>query len=146
MKKILFLAMVGVAAAVMGADNLPDYSKAAAKSAKHVSAADWQQKNAAAIAAATDAAVLAAFVENEASAKSLLDRLEGAYRNDPIVMTQVATVTHWVTSPEPFFLWFWEPSPAAGRKVWVAALEAKAASSPDAYVSTLCRQQLDICR
>ena len=75
-----------------------------------------------------------------------MDRLEGAYRSDPIVMTQVAAVTHWVTSPEPFFLWFWEPSPAAGRKVWVAALEAKAASSPDAYVSTLCRQQLDICR
>ena len=146
MKKILFLAMVGVAAAVMGADNLPDYSKAADKSAKHVSAADWQQKNAAAIAAATDEAVLMAFVEDEASAKALLDRLEGAYRSDPIVMTQVAAVTHWVTSPEPFFLWFWEPSPAAGRKVWVAALEAKAASSPDAYVSTLCRQQLDICR
>ena len=146
MKKILFLALVGLSAAVMGADNLPDYSKSAAKSAMHVSAADWQQKEAAMIAAATDEAVLAAFVADAASAKALLDKLEGAYRSDPIVMTQVAAVTHWVMSSEPFFLWFWEPSPAAGRKVWVAALEAKAASSSDAYVSTLCRQQLDICR
>ena len=145
MKKILFLAMVGVSAAVMGADNLPDYSKSAAKSAKHVSAADWQQKNAAVIAAATDEAVLAAFVEDAASAKALLDKLEGAYRSDPIVMTQVAAVTHWVMSSEPFFLWFWEPSPAAGRKVWVAALKAKIDTTRDEYVRTFCRQQLDLC-
>ena len=146
MKKILFLALAGLSAAVMGADKLPDYSKSAAKSAMHVSAADWQQKEAAAIAAATDESVLAAFVADEASAKALLDKLEGAYRSDPIVMTQVAAVTHWVMSSEPFFLWFWEPSPAAGRKVWVAALKDMAESTTDAYVSTLCRQQLDICR
>ena len=122
-----------------------DYG-AAMKSAKDdPMAVEWQNANDQAIAEATDPDVLAAFVEDAESAKKLLDQIKPAYATCPLLLTQVAAVTQWVMLPEPFFLWFWKPSPAAGRKVWVAALKAKIDTTRDEYVRTFCRQQLDLC-
>ena len=62
------------------------------------------------------------------------------------MLTQIAAVTQWVMLPEPNALCFWKPSPAAGRKVWVAALEEKIKATADDYIKTFCQQQLDLCR
>ena len=122
------------------------YGKAMASEKGDPMAAEWQGERKCAIAAATEEGVLAAFVADEASAKALLDQLKPAYATCPMVMTQIAAVTQWVMLPEPFFLWFWQPSPAAGRAVWTKALEAKIAATNDDYIRTFCRQQLDLCK
>ena len=148
MKNLICALAVSMAASLVMADPNPyaDYGKATASDANDPMAVEWQKNRAEAIAEATEESVLAAFVEDAKSAAALLDKVQGAYESCPMVMTQIAAVTQWVMLPEPFFLWFWEPSPAAGRKVWVAALEAKIASSKDEYVRTFCRQQLDLCK
>ena len=148
MKKLLLVLSAVATLSLFAADPNPyaDYGAAMASVKGDPMAAEWQQAEAAAIAAATEPAVLAAFVEDEASAKALLGQLKGAYDTSPLVMTQIAAVTQWVMLPEPFFLFFWQPSPAAGRKVWVAALESVRCASGDRYVQTFCQQQLDLCR
>jgi len=123
-----------------------DYGKAMASAKDAPMAVEWHNQNAEAIEEATEPSVLAGFVEDFDSAKALLDRLQGAYATCPLVLTQIAAVTQWVMLPEPSPLCFWKPSPAAGRKVWVAALEKRCAEAQDDYVRTFCRQQLDLCR
>lgn len=106
---------------------------------------EWQRGNNAAIEAATEEAILAAFVADEDAANRLLSNLKGAYATDPIVLTQIAAVTQWVMLPDPWYCLFWNGPHAVGREVWVAALKQKILSSTDDYIRTLCRQQLDLC-
>ena len=148
MKKIAFVCAVTLVSTLFAADPNPfaDYGKAMASDKNAPMAVEWQASRAEAIAAATEPSVLAAFVEDAESAAALLDRLQPAYATCPMVMTQIAAVTQWVMLPEPFFLFFWEPSPAAGRKVWTAALTVKIATATDDYIRTFCRQQLDLCK
>lgn len=150
MKKLVFVltavASMSLFAVVHANPYAGDYGKAMASEKGDPMAVEWQDERKCAIAAATEECVLAAFVADEASAKALLDQLKPAYETCPMVMTQIAAVTQWVMMPEPFFLWFWEPSPAAGRVVWTKALEAKIASTSDDYIRTICRQQLDLCK
>jgi len=108
-------------------------------------AVEWQDANRAAIDAATQEDVLAAFVADEAAAEALLAKICDAYRSDPLVLTQVAAVSQWTMSEEPCWLCFWRPSPAAGRRVWTAALLKKAQSSPVEYVRMVCLEQLRWC-
>ena len=108
-------------------------------------AVNWSRAHDAEIAAATGESVLAACVESEESAAALLAKLGPAYETDPLTMIQIAAVTQWVMLPDPCFLFFWEPSPSAGRKVWTGALARKIAESKDDYIRTFCRQQLDLC-
>jgi len=108
-------------------------------------AVEWHNQNAEAIEEATDPSVLADFVADADAAKALLDKLQPAYATCPLALTQIAAVTQWVMLPEPCALCFWKASPAAGRKVWVAALEKKIAETKDDYIRTFCRQQLDLC-
>ena len=148
MKKIAFVCAVTLVSTLFAADPNPfaDYGKAMASDKDSPMAVEWQGARAEAIAAATEPSILAAFVEDAESAAALLDKLQPAYATCPMVMTQIAAVTQWVMLPEPCFLFFWEPSPAAGRKVWVSALEMKIATSPDDYIRTFCRQQLALCQ
>lgn len=147
MKKVV-LGLMMAAGVALAADPNPyaKYGEAMKPVPGDLMAVEWQNANDAKIAAATGEDVLAAFVADAESAEKLLAQLKPAYATCPLVLTQIAAVTQWVMLPEPFFLWFWEPSPAAGRKVWVEALEKKAATSGDEYVKTFCRQQLDLCR
>ena len=109
-------------------------------------AANWSLENDAAIAAATADPALAAVVADAASAEALLKQVKPAYETCPLVLTQIAAVTQWVMLPDPWYCLFWDGEHAAGRKVWVAALESLKASASDDYVKTFCQQQLDLCR
>ena len=122
------------------------YGPAMRSTEKDPLAANWSTAHDAEIAAATEESVLAAFVADAASADALLAKVKGAYETDPLVMTQIAAVTQWVMLPEPFFLFFWKPSPADGRKVWTDALARRISESSDGYVRTFCQQQLDLCK
>ena len=150
MKRLLtFSLLIALASSLTAAENLSKFAnyEAAMKSDKnHPMAVEWHTAKGEEVEDATTESVLAAFVSDEESAKALLDQIRSAYTSDPIVMTQIAAVTQWVMTPEPCAFCFWKPSPAAGRKVWVAALKAKIASSDDIYVKTFCQQQLDLCR
>ena len=143
MKKLI-LAMVMAAACAFAKDEY-DIKPDAAKAGAAPTAVEWQNRNDAAIAAATADDVLAAFVADAASADALLAKIGPAYDGDPLVLTQIAAVTQWVMLPEPCWLCFWKPSPSKGREVWNLALARKIAESKDDYIRTFCRQQLDLC-
>ena len=123
-----------------------DYTLAMQDSPKAPFAVGWSQAHDAEIKAATEEEVLAACVADAASAAALLGKIKPAYESDPLVLTQIAAVTQWVMTEDPCFLFFWKPSPSAGRKVWTEALARKIAESKDDYIRTFCRQQLDLCK
>ena len=99
----------------------------------------WQNDNEAEIADATKPETLRGFVASDAAADALLAQLKGAYASDPLVMTQIGGVTQLVLCPKC-------PKATACRRIWVAALERRIASSDDDYVKTFCRQQLWLCK
>ena len=123
-----------------------DYGSAMKSTEEHPLAVNWSQANDAAIAAATTDEALAAVVADELSAVALLKQVKPAYATDPLVLTKIAAVTQWVMLPDPWYCLFWDGEHAAGRKVWVAALESLKASTADGYTKTFCQQQLDLCR
>ena len=145
MKKLIFGLMMTAAACAFTKDQY-DIRPDAAKAGAAPTAVEWQNKNDAAIEAATKPEVLAKFVASSASADALLAQVGPAYAGDPLVLTQIAAVTQWVMTSEPCWLFFWKPSPAKGRTVWNLALARKIAESKDDYVRTFCRQQLDLCK
>ena len=100
---------------------------------------EWQNENDARLKAATAPEALAKFVESDAAADALLARIGPAYKGDPLVLTQIGSVTQLVMCPK------CDKAPAR-RKIWVAALERAKANATDDYVKTFCRQQLDLCR
>ena len=145
MKRMIFAVVMAVTACAFAKDQY-DIRPDAAKAGAAPTAVEWQNKNDAAIAAATTDDVLAAFVADAASADALLARIGSAYDGDPLVLTQIAAVTQWVMTADPCFLLFWKPLPSAGRKIWTEALARKIAESKDDYIRTFCRQQLDLCK
>ena len=138
------LAVVGVCRAV-DPNPYADYGKGMAGENGDPNAVEWQDDNRDLIDAVTTEDVLAGLVKDERSATLLLAQLRGAYSSNPRAMTQIAAVTSWVMGGEPCWFCFWKPSPAAGRRIWVAALEKKMRMAEDEYVKTICRQQLDRC-
>lgn len=152
MKKVMFSMMVAVAAAAVWAKNDPvapydGYGPAMKSTPEKPLTSVWQQEKRTAIDAATSDAVLAAFVADAASAKALLAKLEGAFTTDPLTLTQISSVSQWVMLPDAWYdvFRFWAATHADGRKVWVKALLDTAETSSDAYVKTLCLDQLRWC-
>ena len=145
MKKLIFGLMMAAAACAFAKDQY-DIRPDAAKATAAPTAVEWQKKNDARIAAATEDAVLAAFVADAAAADALLAKIGPAYAGDPLVLTQIAAVTQWTMLPDPWYCLFWDGEHAAGRKVWVTALLALKVSTSDDYIKTFCQQQLDLCR
>ena len=143
MKRMVFAVML----AAVGCATTPNEAKRdqydirpdAAQAGAAPTAVEWQNRNDAALAAATRPEVLAKFVATPAAAEALLAQVGPAYAGDPLVLTQIAAVTQLVMCPK------CDKAPAA-RKVWVAALEKAVASAKDDYVRTFCRQQLDLCK
>ena len=158
MKKLIF-AMVMAAGAMAFAEEtktaekptyvdpnpFADYGVAMKDSPSAPFAVGWSKAHDAEIIAATAEDVLAGCVESAENASALLAKVKPAYETDPLTMIQIAAVTQWVMLPDPCFLFFWKPSPSAGRKVWTGALARKIAESKDDYIRTFCRQQLDLC-
>ena len=92
---------------------------------------EWQRKNPEAVKKATEPKVLAEFVKSDLAADELLWKIGTSYAGDPVVLTQIAAVTQLVMCPK------CDKAPA-GRKVWVAALQRRRASTTDGYVRTFC--------
>ena len=158
MKKLIFAMVVAAGALAFAAETKPaakpkyvdpnkfaDYTLAMKDSAKAPFAVGWSQAHDAEIKAATEDAVLAACVADAESAAALLGKIKSAYESDPLVLTQIAAVTQWVMLNDPWYCLLWDGPHAAGRAVWIAALERKIAESKDDYIRTFCRQQLDLC-
>ena len=147
MKTSVLIAGVLAAGVCLAADPNPysDYTRAMAGVNGDPNAVEWQDDHRDLIESATSDDVLAGFVKDELAATRLLAQVRGAYSSNPRAMTQVDAVTTWVMGEEPCWLCFWRPSPAEGRKIWVAALEKKLKMSSDPYVKAFCRQQLDRC-
>jgi len=122
-----------------------DYGRAMAHEDGYQMAVEWHNAVGAKLDAAVDEDALAAFVADDAAAAALLAQVKGAYETDPIVATQVAAVSQWTMGEEPCWICFWKPSPAAGRKVWVKALVARAETADDTYVKLFCLDQLRWC-
>ena len=159
MKKLIFAMVMAAGAMAFAAETRPaekpkyvdpnkfaNYELAMKDSAKSPFAVGWSQAHDAEIKAVTEEEVLAACVVDAASAAALWGKIRPAYESDPLVLTQIAAVTQWVMTDDPCFLFFWKPSPSAGRKIWTEALVRKIAESKDDYIRTFCRQQLDLCK
>jgi len=144
MKKMLLFLMLAASVAAPAIDKALDI-RPAETDGKEPTAVEWENANAAALAAATDEDVLAAFVEDDAAAAELLAQVKGAYLTDLLVARQIAAVSQWTMGEEPCWLCFWKPSPAAGRKVWVRALVTRAETANDTYVKLFCLDQLRWC-
>lgn len=122
-----------------------NYSPAMASSPDKPLTSDWQNKQRKVIDEATSDEVIASFVKDAASAQALLAKMKGAYASDPLVLTQIATVSQWVMLPDAWYNIFWDGLHASGRKVWVEQLLEKAATSSDNYLKVFCLDQLRWC-
>jgi len=150
MKNPLFVFALVAGMSILAADTDPvapyeKYNPAMAHRDGFQMAVEWHNAAGVKLDAAVDADVLAAFVADEAAATALLAQVKGAYDTDPVVATQAAAISQWVMGEEPCWLCFWKPSPAAGRKVWVKALVARAETADDTYVKLFCLDQLRWC-
>ena len=145
MKKVLLIAVLaGVSVAFAEKKDAYDIRPDAAKAADALSAVDWQNKNDAALKAATSDAALAEIVADDDNAEKLLAKLKGAYLTDPLVAFQVAAVTQWTMVSDPWYCLFWGEH-ALGRKVWVKCLFEQIDRTDDEYVKTFCLDQLRWC-
>ena len=126
MKKIFIAVVLGAAtclAAEQKKKDAYDIKPEAAKATDAPAAERWQAQNRAKLAAATEDAVLAAFVKDEASAAALLSEVKTGFQTDPLKAFQIAAVTQYVMCPKR----------KAGRALWTAQLLAFAekAEQPD---------------
>ena len=143
MKKLIFTLALAVSAVAFGA-SLQDI-KPAAEKAKAPISVEWENKNDAALAAATDESVLAAYVTDELQADRLLSQVKEAYHTDPMVACQIAAVTQYVMQDDAWY-WLWFDGPrASGRKVWVKSLVRHVKCANDDYVKMFCLDQLRWC-
>ena len=123
------------------------YLPAMASTAEKSLAAEWQKANGEALEAVMSDDALSEAASSPKAAMDLLAQIHPAYDTDPAVATRIAAVTQWVMTPDETCWWkFWAGTPHAdGRKVWVEALLRTAETSPNAYATTLCLDQLRWC-
>ena len=144
MKNLIF-AVLTLTAAVVSAASLQDIKPAAPAPKAAPTSVEWEDKNDAALTAATDEAVLAAFVADEKSATALLAQVKEAYHTDPMIACQIGAVSQWVMQPDPWYCLFWDGPHTSGRKIWVKALMARLTNAKDDYVKSFCLDQLRWC-
>ena len=102
-------------------------------------AVEWQNANDKVLKEATKGETIASFVASDKTADALLAKVKGAYTSDPVVLTQIACVTQLTLCSKC-------PKAPEYRRIWVAALERRIASTQDDYVKTFCTQQLWLCK
>ena len=111
-----------------------------------LTAVEWQATNATALAAATTPEALAAHVASAEAAAALLEKVNGAYRTDPLDAHVIGAVGQYVmTLKSGWKLAFWKPSFAPERELWAAALLKRAEDADDPYVKQFCLDQLRWC-
>jgi hypothetical protein len=122
-----------------------DYGEAMKSTAEKPLTAVWQEKERKAIDEATSDAVLASFVADEEAARLLLLKVEGAFKTDPLTLTQIAAVTQWVMMDDEWYHLFWKGPHAAGRKIWTEELLELADETDNPYIKIFCLDQLRLC-
>lgn len=106
---------------------------------------NWSLANDATLKKATCCKALAAVVADDDSAEALLEKVQGAYKTDALVASQIAAVTQWVMQPDSWYNFLWDGPRAAGRKVWTEELIDRAEDADDVYVKLFCLEQLRFC-
>ena len=144
-KMLVVAAALACTAAFSDGVKLQDMKPASAAVAEAPTAVEWQATNAVQLAEATADEKLAAFVADAAAADALLAQVKGGYSTDAVVAFQVGAVSQWVMGDDPCSLFFWKPSPSAGRKVWAEALLKRTSTAADVLVKTICLDQLRWC-
>jgi len=128
-----------------------DYAAGTAEVPNDPTAAIWQGRHAAEIAAATTPRALAEHVWNAAAAEALLAKVQGAYKTDPLTMTVIGAVSQHVMEPmigRPNGCQKRCSTPGAEpctRKIWNLALLAAFRRTKDEYVQTFLLDQLRQC-
>lgn len=115
-----------------------NYGPAMQSSAEFPLTVNWQDDHKAEVAEATKPETLAKFLESDLSAGKLLAEVKEAYKTDPIVMMQIASISQQVMCPTC-------PKAPKNRAKWTAALLAAAKDAPDAYRKMFFLDQLRWC-
>ena len=115
-----------------------NYGPAMQSSAEFPLTVNWQDDHKAEVAEATKPETLAKFLESDLSAGKLLAEVKEAYKTDPIVMMQIASISQQVMCPTC-------PKAPKNRAKWTAALLAAAKDAPDSYRKMFFLDQLRWC-
>ena len=135
----IWLSMALLAGCIAGEDDVyAVYDQARAHCDGYQMSYEWQCENRSAIEQATKKEMLAAFVATDAAADALLSKIGMAYEGDPLVLTQIASVTQLVMTPGC-------PKAPECRRIWVAALQRARAKATDEYGRIFCDEQLRLC-
>ena len=153
MKRMLFAAMVAVAAAVFAdgpakdpAAPFDDYGPAMASDKAHPMAVEWQNANNAEIAKLDDAWADAFLEGGKTAVDALLTEVKPGYATDAMKATQIAVLTQRVMAKFPQPWWkFWASEDHAARKLWTSRLQAFAAESNSVDVKLFFLDQLRWC-
>lgn len=115
-----------------------EYGPAMQSSKEYPLTVNWQDAHKAEVAEATKPATLAKFLESDYTASKLLSEVKEAYKSDPLVMIQIASLSQMVMCPRC-------PKAPKNRAKWTAALLAAAKDAPDAYRKMFFLDQLRWC-
>lgn len=99
---------------------------------------NWQDAHKAEVAEATKPETLAKFLESDLSAGKLLAEVKEAYKTEPIVMMQIASISQMVMCPKC-------PKAPKLRAKWTTALLVAAKDAPDSYRALFYLDQLRWC-
>ena len=149
MKKLFLTTVIGAAALVASAAKDPNafanYDAGMSTDKTSPSAVEWHDANRAALEKDASGDAVAAFAEDEASAKALLAKVKPAYATDPMAAVQAAAVSQYVMTAEPSWWEFWTWFADSPREIWTRALLDTASSADNAYVVQFCVDQLRWC-
>ena len=115
-----------------------NYAPAMVSSAEFPLTVNWQDAHKAEVAEATKPETLAKFLESDLTAGKLLAEVKEAYKTEPIVMMQIASISQLVMCPKC-------PKAPKNRAKWTAALLAAAKDAPDTYRQMFFLDQLRWC-
>ena len=115
-----------------------NYAPAMVSSAEFPLTVNWQDAHKAEVAEATKPETLAKFLESDLTAGKLLAEVKEAYKTEPIVMMQIASISQLVMCPKC-------PKAPKNRAKWTTALLAAAKDAPDTYRQMFFLDQLRWC-
>ena len=115
-----------------------NYSKGMASDNTHPMAYEWQSAHDAEITEATKGKALCEILDCDIKVSELLGKVKGAYDTDPMVATQIASISQIVMCQKC-------PKMSSRRVTWTTALLFAAKSSTDAYRAIYFLDQLRWC-
>ena len=121
-----------------------DYKVAMASCPGLPMAVEWQNSNNVELVAINDKWCKGVFAKGPCAIESYLEKIEGAYKSDAMVLTKIAALTQYaMTAKAPW--WSFGIGRSEERLMWTKALIKKACSSRDDYVKIFIVDQLRWC-